>query len=248
MSRALELPQHADIAYRHLEIGVLLEAPGGALYAGTYGGGICRSADRGVHWVPVNTGLTRLQVWSLAATHADTIFAGTYQGGVFRSVDAGASWTNTSNGLGSASALDVRSLVVHPSGRLLAGTYDYVYRSADAGDSWTPARTGLGNTYCWTLAVRTDGLLAVGTPNGCWLSSDGGDLWTASGLSVNTSVLSLDARPNGELFAGCGSGVWWSGNGGLDKRRLGCHQQPTGRQRQPEGKDTALGQHNHPHS
>lgn len=198
-----------------LHVFELLEAPGGALYAGTYGGGVCRSADRGAHWVPVNAGLTRLQVWCLAASHSDTIYAGTYQGGVFRSVDAGGSWTSASNGLGSAAALDVRSLVVHPDGRLFAGTYDFVYRSNDAANSWTQARTGLGNTYCWSLAVRNDGLLAVGTPNGCWLSSSGGDLWTPSGLSVNTSVLTLDSRPNGELFAGCGSGIWWSGNDGL---------------------------------
>jgi photosystem II stability/assembly factor-like uncharacterized protein len=55
------------------------------LYAGTLGGGVFRSGDRGTTWEQVNDGLTNLDVMSLAVDPRDPnlVFAGTRGGGVF---------------------------------------------------------------------------------------------------------------------------------------------------------------------
>ncbi len=46
-----------------------------------------RSTDNGGKWLPINTGLTDLDVRCLAIDSAGYIFAGTASGGVFRSVE-----------------------------------------------------------------------------------------------------------------------------------------------------------------
>jgi hypothetical protein len=68
------------------------------LYAATYSG-VYRSTDSGTSWAAcANTGLTNLNVLSLAISPAGTLYAGTGDG-VFTSTDNCASWTALNNGL-----------------------------------------------------------------------------------------------------------------------------------------------------
>ena len=69
------------------------------LYAATYGGGVYKSTDSGTSWTAcTNTGLTDLNVLSLAMSPAGTLYAGTGDG-IFTSTDNCASWTSVSAGL-----------------------------------------------------------------------------------------------------------------------------------------------------
>jgi photosystem II stability/assembly factor-like uncharacterized protein len=63
------------------------------LYAGTVRNGILRSTDGGATWEPVNTGLTRPEVWWLTQ-HPRTgdLWAGVSPAGIFKSTDRGAHW------------------------------------------------------------------------------------------------------------------------------------------------------------
>jgi hypothetical protein len=54
------------------------------LFAGTILGGVYRSKDSGVNWIPVNTGLTNLIVYALTVDGNGSIFAGTEGSGVFK--------------------------------------------------------------------------------------------------------------------------------------------------------------------
>ena len=68
------------------------------LYAATYSG-VYRSTDSGASWAAcANTGLTNLNVLSLAMSPAGTLYPGT-ENGVFTSTDNCASWTAMSAGL-----------------------------------------------------------------------------------------------------------------------------------------------------
>ncbi len=60
---------------------------GTTLYAGTRGGGVFRSADKGASWIAANSGLTDKDVRALALAPDGTLYAGTMIGGVFRSTD-----------------------------------------------------------------------------------------------------------------------------------------------------------------
>jgi photosystem II stability/assembly factor-like uncharacterized protein len=80
--------------------------PKNTLYAGTSGGGICKSTDRGASWQAINQGLaltggqrfdgTTLQINGLAVEwpNYSKVYAAT-NNGLFRSVDGGAHWLPT---------------------------------------------------------------------------------------------------------------------------------------------------------
>ena len=61
------------------------------LFAGTQGGGVYLSRDRGQYWTGVSAGLSNKDVWALtvappgAGEDTSTLFAGTYGSGIFRS-------------------------------------------------------------------------------------------------------------------------------------------------------------------
>jgi photosystem II stability/assembly factor-like uncharacterized protein len=64
-------------------------------YAGGFKSGVSRSTDRGKTWRNSTTGLTNLDIHSIAISPNDskTVYVGTTGGGVFKSTDAGESWT-----------------------------------------------------------------------------------------------------------------------------------------------------------
>src|SRR5262249_25102456 len=68
--------------------------------AGTNGGGVFRSMDGGVNWIPVNGGLTGLFVRWLVRdpSNASIVYAGT-NFGVFKSSNGGNSWIQLNSGL-----------------------------------------------------------------------------------------------------------------------------------------------------
>ncbi|WP_292369870.1 hypothetical protein [Methanoregula sp. UBA64] len=69
------------------------------LFAGTYGGGVYKSTDSGVTWSACsNSGLSSLNVLSLAANSTGLLYAGT-DNGVYMSSDNCASWTAMNSGL-----------------------------------------------------------------------------------------------------------------------------------------------------
>jgi photosystem II stability/assembly factor-like uncharacterized protein len=71
------------------------------MIAGSYFGGLYRSADHGVTWTHLPTPFSSRLVLGLA--HAPgrngTLYAGTFQDGLYRSLDGGATWTKRSTGL-----------------------------------------------------------------------------------------------------------------------------------------------------
>ena len=91
------------------------------LYAGTPQG-VFRTQNAGLEWRPMATGLTTLDVRSLAIDPHDptVVYAGTAKGGVFRSIRGGR-WTAVGSGL---DGFDIRALAVDAAvpTRLFAGT------------------------------------------------------------------------------------------------------------------------------
>ena len=103
------------------------------LFVGTYGA-VYFSTNNGTSWTPVNTGLTDLDVLSLAVS-GDNLFAGTWGGGVFLSTDNRKNWTNVNTGLMGPDVVPVGAsgTIIHAlafdDGYLYASTYgDGVWR------------------------------------------------------------------------------------------------------------------------
>lgn len=60
----------------------------GHIFAGTLGNGVFRSTDVGNTWIPVNSGLTSLNIQCITVTPQGYVFVGTAGAGVFRTVES----------------------------------------------------------------------------------------------------------------------------------------------------------------
>src|SRR3569832_312102 len=76
--------------------------PGETLFVGTYGDGLFRSDDGGIHWVPANLGLGDKFIVNLTRLKEGVLFAGTIRAGLFRSRYDGRRWEPANQCLESA--------------------------------------------------------------------------------------------------------------------------------------------------
>jgi ligand-binding sensor domain-containing protein len=197
----------------------------GAVYAGSFGHGIFRTADRGATWVPVGGGVTDPFILSLAVAREGAVYAGTFRGGVFRSRDEGKTWQPVNEGL---KRLEVKALMAADDG-LYAGTSDGVYRLNEPDDRWSVVTTGLDDVLVHALARSTDGTLYAGTSgkgilrfrrhSSGWVRMQQG-LKNHEGMIENfIRVLAIDQDQN--ILAGTfDGGVFRSADGGLTWRPI----------------------------
>jgi len=151
------------------------------IFAGIGDGGIFRSTDDRASWTAVNSGLTSLDVLSLAV-NGTNLFAGTWFG-CSRSTDNGATWTGINPP--SATSPEVSSLAVSGANLLAGYRNGTVFLSSDNGVRWTTASTGLTSSPVSALAFSGTNLFAGTGNGGVFLSTNNNTSWT--GASANSS-------------------------------------------------------------
>ena len=130
---------------------------GEAFFAGTDNNGVFISTDSGTIWTAINTGLTDLNISSLAAVDTK-LYAVTFKKGVFvldindinlSEIDS-ITWTADSSGLKKIDCL------LQVDNLLFGGTdTNGVYLSDDSGQSWVAVNSGISeNTRVWSLAFK----------------------------------------------------------------------------------------------
>jgi photosystem II stability/assembly factor-like uncharacterized protein len=197
----------------------------GILYAGAFGQGVFKSADGGATWVPSSTGLSALDVFSLATdpTNSAILYAGfdedVFQG-VFKSADGGTSWGLINNGLTNASGLTLNafSVAVDPKtpntlyvgGELVAQAA--IFKSINQGISWTAASAGLPQELLIRKLVvdpvTSTTVYALGSA-GVSKSIDAGGHWASANVGLtdtNTNTLIADPSSAGILYVGTNRG------------------------------------------
>jgi hypothetical protein len=187
-------------------------AESGVLLAGSAGGGILRSANRGYGWQVCNFGLQDYNVLALAWAPAppqdawptwEVVFAAT-EDGVYRSPNGGRGWRRSEGLTGIVQTLAVAP-DFHQSGLVLAGTEDQgLWRSTDGGRSFTPVENG---------PQRVDAITA--TPTG-WLLSDADGLWRSPD-SLNWSR--IPGTKPALVLLNTEQGVWVGGEEGVELMR-----------------------------
>ena len=188
-------------------ISALAVSGAGDIFAGTHSGGVYLSTNNGTRWTAVNSGLTNINVYSLAIS-GNNIFAGTDSGGVFLSTNNGTIWNAVDTNVAAVSfAVSGNNIFV--------GTFGFVYLSTNNGSSWTEVRSGLTNPLINSLAIVGSNIFAGISYGGVCRSSNNGTSWTAisSGLPTGTTVLSF-AVSDTNIFAGTPSGVYLSTKNG----------------------------------
>jgi hypothetical protein len=129
------------------------------------------------------------------------VYAGMNGTGVYKTTDAGATWVG-----GGAGA--IKSLAIDPRtpGILYAGTDDLgVLKSTDGGVTWSSVNTGLIShlealgVHLGIKVVAVDPLVPntiyAGTVAGVFKSTDGGGSWTLTGVTQQSSLVSLGISP-----------------------------------------------------
>jgi len=191
----------------------------GRLLAGTLGGGVFSSTDRGNTWTALNNGLEDIDILALANADLGRLYAGTNNGRFYMSDNDGLSWTEaTPPGLP-----DVHTVAAGSSGGLFAGGSGGLQRSMDGGATWGQLEIGFPQlVVIQTMISLERGVLLMGTLGmGGGRSTDNGTTWapTPAGPPDNI-IFSYAAAENGDLFAGTGIGVYRSMDEGLSWTEL----------------------------
>ncbi len=196
-------------------------APDGTVLAANDASGVVRSTDGGATWQAAGDGLENTpasredcQLYDpyTGAHRRVHAFAQTPNGDYFAATDCGlyrAGPTVESWSYVGLRPYDLRSVAVHPSGTLLAGSrYDGLFVSTDDGATWTRERfDGEAETSIISgLAVDDDGRIYAGT-NVLHVSTDAGATWqVVAGTGDRFGYPAIVARPEG-LYAASLNGL-----------------------------------------
>jgi photosystem II stability/assembly factor-like uncharacterized protein len=181
---------------------------GANIFVGT-NRGVFRSTDNGVSWDSVSSGLTNIDIRSLASDGAN-LFAGTWGDGIFLSTNSGISWAAVSTNLNNFS---IHTIAINGSS-IFDGTENGICRSTDNGSMWYLVTNGLANGSVQVIAVKGTDILAGTGGGGVFRSTDDGTRWDSAsvGLPVGSTIYAF-AYEGVNLFAAVfGDGVFLSTN------------------------------------
>jgi hypothetical protein len=155
------------------------------IYIGPAYGGVWKSTDGGVNWVPLTDDQPSMAMGAIVLDpdNPQIVYAGTgeatysgssYSGlGLLKSTDGGASWTQITSGLPVHSYFS--RLVIRPNhnNELLAAMgYNGLYKSTNSGNSWNVALTGRCDEVRYSPTGDT--VFVAGAGTGFKRSIDGG--------------------------------------------------------------------------
>jgi hypothetical protein len=186
---------------------------GTRLFAGSFGDGVFRTTDNGDSWIPINSGLSSVQITSLAiGSDGSSLIAGTW-GGVFRSTDNGNSWAQVDSGLQPYMAVNA---LIRSNMNLYAGTIDKgIFLSTNNGISWTAIYK---DTLRWITSFAFIGqkfFAGASWGGGLLCFTNNNSSWTVDTLLKSNSVFSLGVG-GGNLLAGTGDGILLSTDYGIN--------------------------------
>jgi photosystem II stability/assembly factor-like uncharacterized protein len=185
------------------------------LFIATAGGGVWKTYDGGVTWIPLTDRLGALGSGSLAMDPhnpdilayglGDPFDASLAASGITVSTDGGATWSEpkpqiATVGTGTKAARSVRELRIDPldSRHIVAATNVGLFSSYDFGATWQQAQIPAGDWSAWSV-----GYLGSGTcPSGTGLCSS----WLASLQVVDDVFGEIEMH----LFRSADSGASWS--------------------------------------
>ncbi len=174
---------------------------GHLVWATTSGGKVLLSEDYGQTWTMKYTHSTPFLPRRLYLDPSDsgviTIF--TRGNGIIIGANRGSAWEDRSTGLKSFSGgLDIRSVVIVPSGWYLATAYGLL-QSADQGISWNPIKTLVtaGSIPLQNVAVnpRNGRDLFITTDQKIHHTTDGGETWSVKTLPTSRLPVLLTFDP-----------------------------------------------------
>jgi hypothetical protein len=201
-----------------LRAATVLVSTGTTLWAGSRYG-LLRSADMGLHWTYVPTGLRVPWVTGLAewdAPQGKSLLISSNGDGVYQSKDGGSNWAPLSRGLCNTAPFSITVA----EGQVFAGTNGdgiYKYRQPDEWDPVAQGSYGSGPNRVAGLVRAMDtqagGVLAA-TSNGLFASYDAGLNWRRADSGLGIDDWWCLAKLGSGLYAGGASGLYRTEDGG----------------------------------
>lgn len=159
--------------------------------------GIYKSVNRGINWLPSNTGIPS-SIWAKTfAIKPGYILAGTYSEGVFISTNNGNSWAPANNGIPdlpfptglphnypSVNQISISGI------NLITATVNGNYLSLNNGLSWMEANHGILATDATTITAAGSFVFAGSKSNGMFRNENNSQLWPR----INTGLTSYDIQ------------------------------------------------------
>ena len=165
------------------------------IYIGPANGGVWKSVDSGVNWIPLTDNQPSMAMGAIAIdpVNPDIIYAGTgeatysgasyYGRGLLKSTDAGNSWTQITSGLPTSTYFSRIKIRPGHSNEILAALgSNGLFKSTNSGTSWTQLVGGRVDDIIFSFTGDT--AFAVGSGIGIRRSLDGGQTFTAFGTGL----------------------------------------------------------------
>jgi len=183
------------------------------IYIGAAEGGVWKTTDGGINWVPITDDQPSIANGSIALDpqNPDIVYVGTgeenfagdsyYGAGILKSTDGGNTWTNI---VGPFLRDMIGAIAVHPtrSEVVVCASRLGIFRSGDAGNTWTqvlPGAAGISVVFDPTngdSVWATLGTVGGNSRNGVYHSTNGGLTWT---LSNGTGTGALPSTGMGRM-------------------------------------------------
>ncbi len=165
------------------------------IYIGPANGGVWKSVDGGINWIPLTDYEQSLSMGSIAIDKANPniIYAGTgeatysgaswYGRGLLKSTDAGATWTHITNGLPNSTYFSRIKIRPNHSSELLAALGNAgLYKSTNSGTSWSLLVGGRCDDV--VFSPTGDTAFVIGSGTGLRRSTDGGVSFSSFGTGI----------------------------------------------------------------
>ena len=196
------------------------------MYVGAAGGGVWKTVNEGVTWIPVFTDEVTASIGDIAIAASDhnqvwvgtgeaNIFRSSHAGaGVYKSTDAGVSWQH----MGLSETQTIGRVVVHPFNPdvvwVAASGHEYrdnpdrgVYRTVDGGETWEQV------LYVDAMTGAIDLVIHPEDPNTLFAAT-----WQRRRAKFNDPRNEPAFTGSDDYFTG--SGVWKSTDGGSTWRQI----------------------------
>jgi photosystem II stability/assembly factor-like uncharacterized protein len=167
------------------------------IYIGPANGGVWKSSDGGVNWIPLTDYQQSLAMGAIAIdpSNPNIVYAGTgeatysgaswYGRGLLKTTDAGSTWTQITNGLPSSTYFSRIKIRPNHSNELLAALGSSgLYRSTNYGNNWSLLVGGRCDDVVFTFTGDT--VFVAGSGTGFRRSLDGGQTFITFGTGLGS--------------------------------------------------------------
>ncbi|MGV8017399.1 MAG: T9SS type A sorting domain-containing protein [Ignavibacteria bacterium] len=201
--------QHSSNGMTNTQI-ISLEVCGINFFAGSETGGVYRSSDNGLNWIPVNEGLSNLAIHTLCSAN-DRIYSGT-NSGIHLSTDFGNNW----NRISYSPVGNVIYALVSFGDTVFTGTSTGVFYSINGGGNWNNINSGIsGAVYC--LMKNSSFVYAGTSSSGVYKTSNLGVNWIHINSGLPSNAVRGICSQGGKIFAATyGGGIYYSINEGTN--------------------------------